>query len=120
MNVQPRILIVDDDARFRALARVLLESAGYTIAAEAADRAQALRAAARASPDAALIDVQLPDTNGIRLARQLRKTDDHLRVVLTSTDPTLVGSTALTESGAVAFVPKDKLAVTDLTPLLGC
>ena len=39
--------------------------------------------------------------------------------MLTSTDRTLVPPGALAESGAVAFVPKDKLALTDLAPLIG-
>jgi CheY-like chemotaxis protein len=114
-----RILIVDDDARFRALARALLEASGYTIAAEAADGAEALAVAARVGPDAALVDVQLPDTDGPTLACRLHQTDSNLRIVLTSTDPTLVVPAALAQSGAVAFVAKDRLAITDLAPLLG-
>ena len=119
MKMQTRILIVDDDARFRALARTLLETSGYIVVAEAADGAQALAAVQRVSPDAALVDVQLPDTDGLELASRLHQTDCHLRIVLTSTDPTLVAPAVLAQSGAVAFVPKDKLAITDLAPLLG-
>jgi len=119
MKMQTRILIVDDDARFRALARTVLETSRYTITAEAAHGAQALAALHRVSPDAALVDVQLPDIDGLTLARRLHQTDGSLRIVLTSTDPTLVAPAALAQSGAVAFVRKDKLAITDLTPLLG-
>jgi CheY-like chemotaxis protein len=114
-----RILIVDDDARFRALARTLLERLGYVIVAEAADGAQALAAANRAHPEAALVDVQLPDTDGVTLARRLQATDGSPRILLTSTDPTLVTPATLAHSGAVAFVPKDKLGSTDLISLLG-
>ena len=71
--MQTRILIVDDDARFRALARTLLEAAGYAIVAEAADGAHALTAADRVRPDAALVDVQLPDIDGLALARHLTR-----------------------------------------------
>jgi CheY-like chemotaxis protein len=114
-----RILIVDDDPRFRALARTLLGRLGYVIVAEAADGAKALVAARRVRPDAALVDVQLPDIDGLALAQRLHEADGGLRILLTSTDPTLVAPAALADSGAVAFVPKDKLAVTDLAPLLG-
>ncbi|MGZ4187348.1 MAG: response regulator [Solirubrobacteraceae bacterium] len=113
-----RILIVDDDPRFRALARTLLRRLGYVIVAEAADGAKALATVRRVRPDAALVDVQLPDIDGLALAQRLHETDAALRILLTSTDPTLVAPAALAESGAVAFVPKDKLAVTDLAPLL--
>lgn len=116
--MRTRVLIVDDDARFRALARALLERSGYTVAGEVADGEQALDAARRLRPDAALVDVQLPDTDGVTLARQLVEGDRGLRIVLTSTDPTLVAPAALAESGARAFVPKDELAVTDLAAWL--
>lgn len=114
-----RILIVDDDARFRALARTLLEASGYTIAGEAANGEEALAAVQRVSPDGALVDAQLPDIDGLTLASRLHQTDGNLRILLTSTDPTLVAPAALAQSVAVGFVPKDKLAITDLAPLLG-
>jgi two-component system nitrate/nitrite response regulator NarL len=117
--MQIRILIVDDDPRFRTLARTVLRRLGYLTAAEAPDGARALAAARRVRPDAALVDVQLPDIDGLALARRLRETDGSLRIVLTSTDSTLVTPAALAHSGAVAFVPKDELAITDLAPLLG-
>ena len=117
-SVQTRVMIVDDDPRFRALARTLLEARGYVIVAEAANGAEALAAAKRASPDAVLLDVQLPDVDGLDLARTLRDTGNGLRIILTSTDPTLVPEAALTESPALAFVPKDELAITDLAPWL--
>jgi len=111
-------LIVDDDPRFRALARTLLEAAGYAIVAEATTCAEALAATRRDPPDAALVDVQLPDGNGLALARALAARDSDLRIILTSADPTLVPAAALDESPALAFVPKDKLAVTDLAQWL--
>jgi DNA-binding NarL/FixJ family response regulator len=117
--MRTRVLIVDDDARFRALARALLESSGYAVVGEAADGEQAVAAAARVRPDAALVDVQLPDTDGFTLARRLVDANHDLRIVLTSMDPTLATPPALAGSGALAFVPKDELAVTDLAAWLG-
>jgi two-component system nitrate/nitrite response regulator NarL len=115
-----RVLIIDDDPRFRALARALLQASGCEVVAEAADGAQALAAAGRAAPDAALVDVQLPDTDGVSLARRLARSDRDLRIVLTSTDPTLVPPSALAQCGAVAFVPKGDIAAADLAGWLGC
>lgn len=114
-----RVLIVDDDARFRALARTLLEAQGCEVVAEAADRAEALAASRHVSPDAALVDIGLPDTNGFTLARELISDTPGLQVLLTSTDPTLVTRSALADSGALAFVAKDRLAVTELAVWLG-
>jgi CheY-like chemotaxis protein len=114
-----RVLIVDDDARFRTIARALLERSGYVIAAEAEDGAQAIAANDHVHPDAALVDVQLPDLDGLELTRRLHEINHHLRVVLTSTDSTIVLPDALAKDRVIAFVAKDKLAVTDLAPLLG-
>jgi CheY-like chemotaxis protein len=116
--MRTRFLIVDDDVRFRTLARALLEAAGYAVVAEAVDGAEALSAARRVAPNAALVDVQLPDVDGLALARALAESDSDLRIILTSTDPTLVSARALAASPAFAFVPKDNLAITDLAPWL--
>jgi DNA-binding NarL/FixJ family response regulator len=113
------VLIVDDDARFRALARALLEASGFAVMAEAADGEQAIAAARRVHPEAALVDVHLPDIDGLALARRLADANSDLRILLTSTDPTLVTPAALARSGALGFVPKDELAVTDLARWLG-
>jgi CheY-like chemotaxis protein len=69
--VRTRVLIVDDHQPFRAVARELLESAGYIVAGEAADAAEALAAIAADAPDAVLLDVQLPDRDGFTVARAL-------------------------------------------------
>jgi CheY-like chemotaxis protein len=116
--MRTRVLIIDDDARFRSLARALLEAKGYAVVGEAADGEQALATARRLRPDAALLDVQLPDTDGFALARRLTDAHHGLRILLTSTDPTL-GAQARWDGGAVAFVPKDELAITNLAPWLG-
>jgi DNA-binding NarL/FixJ family response regulator len=114
-----RVLLVDDDSRFRALTRMLLEARGCEIVAEAQNGSEAIAATGRVHPDAALVDVQLPDTDGFALARELAAVDTGLRILLTSTDRTLATRAVVADSGAVAFVPKDLLAVTDLAPWLG-
>jgi DNA-binding NarL/FixJ family response regulator len=113
-----RVLIVDDDERFRALARRMVNAAGYDVVGTAANGAAAITALATLRPDAVLLDVQLPDASGIAIARQISDADGDVRVVLTSTDSTLVDDAVLAGSGAAAFVPKDQLAVSVLRSLI--
>ena len=66
--VRKRVLIVDDHVPFRAVARELLERAGYIVTGEAGDAAEALAAIAAEAPDVVLLDVQLPDQDGFAVA----------------------------------------------------
>src|SRR3954465_6217472 len=99
MPFQPqRVLIIDDHAPFRAAARELLERRGFVVVAEA-DGADAGLEAAEAgapaaggpgghvAPAAGVLDVQLPDGNGIDVCRALTEANSQLVVLLVSADP---------------------------------
>ena len=102
------VLIVDDDAGFRRIARRALADRGYEIVAEADSVAAARTAVVRERPDAVLLDVHLPDGSGIELAREL---EGRIRVLLTSSEDAAVDS--------IPFVSKTELLATDLAPYLG-
>jgi DNA-binding NarL/FixJ family response regulator len=112
------ILIVDDNGGFRAWARVLLESAGYTIVGEAADGASALAAALASPPEVMLLDVQLPDTDGFEVARRLRAEHSGVAIVLTSTRDALDYGPRLGSCGARGFLPKEALSAEALAAAL--
>jgi len=84
------ILIVDDDQRFRGIARRLLESEGFDVVGEADDGEAALAAARELEPDVVLLDVHLPDIDGFEVAERLA-TKGGPAVVLTSTRDELDG-----------------------------
>jgi DNA-binding NarL/FixJ family response regulator len=79
-----RVLIVDDHAPFRSLARQLLTVDGFDVVGEASDAAGALRAARDLRPDVVLLDVGLPDVDGFGVAEALARTSSTPRVVLVS------------------------------------
>ena len=110
------ILVVDDDADFLALATRVLETMDVEVVATAEDAASALAAASAVEPQAALVDVGLPDQDGIELGKQLAALPWHPRVILTSTD-----NDVEIESSAVPFpfLPKEDLATGPLRKLLG-
>jgi CheY-like chemotaxis protein len=112
------VLIVDDDAGFRALAVRLLRSRGYDVVGETSDAASAVDAAMSLRPDAILLDVNLPDRDGFWVAEALNEAGIGSRILLTSAEMLDVPARTLERCGAVAFVAKTELATTDLSGLL--
>jgi DNA-binding NarL/FixJ family response regulator len=118
VRVPGSVLLVDDDAVFRELARRILRATGLVVVAEAETVAAAIAAAHEVKPDAALVDVGLPDGDGIALAGELTALPWRPRVVLTSTDPDAATPEDVRRSGAGAFVAKDELPNAPLRQLL--
>jgi CheY-like chemotaxis protein len=112
------VLVVDDDSVFRGLARRMLAGWGLVVVGEAGTVATALVAAMELRPAAALVDVGLPDGDGIALARELSALPWRPRVVLTSADPDAVSADDVRLSGADAFIAKDELPNAPLCRLL--
>jgi DNA-binding NarL/FixJ family response regulator len=112
------VLLVDDDQAFRGLARRLLVAAGLGVIGEAATVAAATAAALELKPSAALVDVGLPDGDGVSLARELAALPWPMRIVLTSTDPQAASADDVARSGADGFVPKSDLPNAPLWQLM--
>jgi DNA-binding NarL/FixJ family response regulator len=112
------VLLVDDDPAFRGLARRMLIAAGLGIAGEAGTVATATAAALDLRPDAALVDIGLPDGDGITLARELAALPWRPRIILTSTDADAASPADVRGSGAERFVPKADLPALSLELLL--
>ncbi len=113
-----RVLIVDDHARFRALARRTLQADGYEIVGEAPDGAAALAAVAELHPDVVLLDVGLPDVSGLDLAQQFFDQLDGPQVVLVSTRDAEDYEDLARSHGACGFVPKAELSGDTLRAVL--
>jgi DNA-binding NarL/FixJ family response regulator len=112
------VLIVDDHADFRALARTLLEAAGYEVVGEAADGASALAAAAMLRPAVVLLDVQLPDVDGFVVSRRLAAANDPPAVVLISSRDRSAYRRRLADTPARGFLAKSELSGPALDALL--
>ena len=113
------VLIVDDHAGFRRLARRMLEADGYDVVGEAADGAAALAAARALRPDLVLLDVQLPDVDGFRVADELRGNGGGPPVVLTSTREARDYGRRVERSAARGFVAKSELSGDAIAAVLG-
>jgi DNA-binding NarL/FixJ family response regulator len=109
-----RVLIVDDQAVVRDATRLLLEaSPDFRPVGEAASGAEALRAIAELDPDLVLLDVRMPDMDGLETAHRIRATHGRTVVVLMSTEE----EADIGPCGAAAFVPKQRLRAAVLQQL---
>ncbi len=78
-----QILVTDDDAQIRDVVRIALGQAGFTVI-EAADGQQALEMAQSMSPDLIVLDIGMPEMDGLAVCRELRKSSDVPVVFLTA------------------------------------
>jgi len=76
-----RILVVDDEPNIRRLFRDELEEAGHFIE-QAGDGAEALAALDRADYDLVLLDLRMPEINGIEFLERIRETHPNLPVIV--------------------------------------
>jgi DNA-binding NarL/FixJ family response regulator len=104
-----RVVVADDQPVVRAGFRTILEAAGMEVVAEAGDGADAVDAARRCRPDVVLMDIRMPELDGIEATRRLAGPDvaDPVRVlVLTTFDLDDYVYDAL-RAGASGFLLKD-------------
>ena len=104
------VLIVDDHPSFRATARMLLESEGWTVIGEAATGTQGLAAARELRPGLVLLDVNLPDIDGFAVAAQLTSDTEPPAVVLVSSRDARDFGPMVGRSGARGFLSKADLS----------
>jgi CheY-like chemotaxis protein len=111
------IVVVDDDPGFRRMATTLLTARGLCVVAESEDGASALTAVRTHRPHGLLLDLHLPDLDGLSVARRLSEETDRPRVVLTSTDELCWTREELESAGVESFIVKDRLFDADLRGL---
>ncbi|WP_194096783.1 response regulator transcription factor [Marivivens aquimaris] len=98
------ILIADDDADIRDILRIALKQADFAVI-EAEDGAQALELAQTAKPDLVILDIGMPEMDGLDVCRQLRKSSDVPVLFLTARSDEIDRIVGL-ELGADDYVAK--------------
>ena len=78
------VLIVDDLAFIKIVLRDILERSGFRVAGEASNGAQALTMYQDVRPDVVLMDITMPDMDGLTALRKIREIDPEARVIICS------------------------------------
>ncbi len=100
----PRVLIIDDDERLAAMLRSYLEARGYAVL-HRPDLASGLAQARLGKPDAVILDIMLPDGDGLAGLKQLRAGSDVPVIMLTARGEDTDRIVGL-ELGADDYLPK--------------
>ena len=102
------VLVVDDHALLRTgVANIISQEPDLHVVAEAANGLEALAAFERYRPDVTLLDLRMPEMEGVEVVRQIRARDPHARVIVLTTYDTDEEITRALKAGAKAYVLKD-------------
>jgi DNA-binding NarL/FixJ family response regulator len=119
-RVKPTVVIIDDDREFRFSASALLRLRGYQVVGEAGTVSDALEPLSISQPDLVLLDIHLPDGDGLSVAARLTSEygPSRPRVVLISSDPSAASQRLVRSSGAAGFIAKENLGAASVDDLL--
>jgi DNA-binding NarL/FixJ family response regulator len=117
--VNTTVLIVDDHDAFREAARRLLESEGFSVVGEASGGHDGIAAVERLRPEVVLLDINLPDLDGLSVADQLAQSAWAPDVVLISSRDADCFGPRLHNSAARGFLCKRDLSGEALARILG-
>ncbi len=101
------VMLVDDHTMLRQGLRRALEAEGIEVVAEAGDGRDAIRIALDRKPDVVLMDVSMPDMDGVEATRQLCEADGRQRVVMLTMHMDRGVIERAIKAGAVGYLTKD-------------
>jgi two-component system response regulator NreC len=108
VNTLKTILLVDDHEMVRAGLRALLQGeSGFQVVGEASDGRTAVRLASEMHVDVVIMDVNLPELNGIEATRQIRASGQGTKVIGLSGHSDRVMTTEMLKAGATGYVRKE-------------
>jgi DNA-binding NarL/FixJ family response regulator len=108
MSAALRVLIVDDHSLFRKGVRAALEGkAGIEVIGEAADGKAAIVKALDGMPDIILMDINMPNCNGLEATREIKHLIPHVRIVMLTVSETDSDLFEAIKCGADGYLLKD-------------
>jgi DNA-binding NarL/FixJ family response regulator len=114
------VLVVDDQAPFRSAARAVLRRLeGFEFAGEASSGPEAIDLVDRLHPALVLMDINMPEMTGIEATRRIVSAHPDVVVILCSTYDAADLPPGAADSGAAAYVNKERLAADTIRQLWG-
>jgi DNA-binding NarL/FixJ family response regulator len=111
MGVRKKVLLIDDHPLFRAGVKSLLETnATFEVVGEAGTAREGLESARKLRPELVILDISLPDQNGLEVARQLRGLFPDIRILIVSMHAKIDYITESFRAGALGYVIKESAA----------
>jgi DNA-binding NtrC family response regulator len=105
MSAKPLIAIIDDERNIQATLIAILERRGYA-ATSAYTAKQGLQVVAEEKPDVVLMDLGLPDSEGLDLLREIRAANAGLPIIVITANDSLNNAIASIKEGAFHFISK--------------
>jgi DNA-binding NarL/FixJ family response regulator len=112
------VLVVDDQAPFRLAARAVLRRLdGFEFVGEASSGPEAIELVSALRPSLVLMDIHMPEMNGIEATRRIVSVHPQVSVILCSTHDAKDLPAEAAASGAIAYVSKEHLAADTIREL---
>lgn len=106
MKVQLSVLVIDDHESVRAGIKAALSRAGHICVGEASSVSEARAQIAHTNPQVIVVDLSLPDGNGLEIVRWARSISNRIGIVVLTLNPAQDFLLTVMKSGASAFVEK--------------
>ncbi len=107
-TLQARVLVVDDHSLLRTgVANIINQEPGFEVVAEAANGLDAIEAFITHRPDVVLMDLRMPEMEGVEAVRRIREIDPQARVVVLTTYDADEDIARALQAGAKAYILKD-------------
>jgi DNA-binding NtrC family response regulator len=100
-----RILVVDDDESIRKVLKTILEDEGYAVDTAGSGK-EAIRKSHRKFYNLALIDIRLPDMEGVKLLKKMRDTMPKMRKIVVTGYPSIQSAIEAVNQGAHCYIVK--------------
>lgn len=117
---KPSVLVVDDDSMMREVLKLILHSEDYQVIGEADNGNSAIALCASLKPGLVLLDINMPEMDGLQALEEIHKTSPATVVLMVSAEATMDRVSEAIKKGAAGFVVKPLNAASVLDRIDNC